>query len=130
MGTTMALMDGGKGCMGKSAAMVTSPLPPSTQPIMKAIDDLPPEAAEDPRGFLLRCALPGGIASRLGGGDGSNIKEVEVSTGVRISLPGDAGDATRMLNIEGPLLRVCAAYVLMMRRYIECEQEVRAMGTR
>merc|ERR1719486_1073476 len=77
------------GCgTGKAAA---ADAPPGTQAIMKAIDELPPEAAEDPRGFLLRCALPGGIASRLGGGDGSNIKEVEVSTGVRISLPGDAG---------------------------------------
>merc|ERR1711988_2029499 len=103
-------------------------LPPGAQTIMKAIDDLPPEAAEDPRGFLLRCALPGGIAGRLGGKDGSSIQEVETMTGVQISLPGSGGDPTRMLNIEGPLLRVCAAYLLMMRRYIECEQEVRSMG--
>merc|ERR1712232_543497 len=98
------------------------------QTIMQAIDDLPPEAAEDPRGFLLRCALPGGIAGRLGGPDGSSIREVEASTGVQITLPGNASDATRMLSIEGPLLRVCAAYMLMMRRY-KCEQEARAMGT-
>merc|ERR1712050_65986 len=87
---------GGKGGMGKSNL---GDLPPGAQTIMQAIDDLPPEAAEDPRGFLLRCALPGGIAGRLGGKDGSSIREVEASTGVQISLPGNAADATRMLNI-------------------------------
>lgn len=112
----------GKGIGGRSSV---ASLPAGAQTIMKAIDDLPAEAAEDPRGFLLRCALPGTIAGRLGGNDGSSIREVEASTGVQISLPGNVADATRMLNIEGPLLRVCAAYVLMMKRYIDCEQEVR-----
>jgi len=127
MGGGAAASIGGKNSCGKGVGGRSSvgDLPAGAQTIMQAIDDLPPEAAEDPRGFLLRCALPGGIAGRLGGNDGSSIRQVEASTGVQISLPGNAGDATRMLNIEGPLLRVCAAYVLMMKRYIDCEQEVR-----
>merc|ERR1711865_575552 len=119
-GAMLPLTNGG---MGKRQAAAN--LPPSAQPILRALDDLPPEAAEDPRGFLLRCALPGAIAGLLGGPDGSKFKEVEAPTGVRISLPGNGNDATRMLSIEGPLLRVCAAYMLMMKRYIECEQEAR-----
>merc|ERR1719272_2717654 len=97
----MGNMDGamcGKGC-GKGKACMGD-VPPGAQTIMQALGDLPPEAAEDPRGFLLRCALPGSIAGRLGGKDGSSITEVEASTGVRITLPGSDGDATRMLNIE------------------------------
>lgn len=101
--------------------------PVGAEIVMQAVRDLPAVIAQDPRGFLLRCALPGVLASRLMGKDGSGTKEVQDLTGTRITIPGNPDEATRMMNIEGPLLSACAAYMLMMRRYVEAEQEINAM---
>lgn len=96
--------------------------------VIQAVKDLPPFISQDPRGFLLRCALPGVLASRLLGKDGSGTKEVQDLTGTRITIPGSSDEVTRMMNIEGPLLGACAAYMLMMKRYVEAEQEINSMG--
>lgn len=97
--------------------------------VMQAVKDLPSYISQDPRGFLLRCAIPGVLASRLIGQDGSGLREVQDLTGTRISIPGNPEEVTRMMNIEGPLLSACAAYMLMMKRYLEAEQEMNAMVT-
>merc|ERR1719240_463219 len=88
--------------------------------VMKATRELPPSVANDSRGFLLRCAIPAVMAEKLI----ANLKEVQDQTGTKITIPSNPDNAARMLAIEGPLLSACAAYMLMMRRYIEAEQEM------
>merc|ERR1712106_467005 len=84
-GSAGGMMPITNGSMGRKPQLSMASLPPSAQPIVRAIDDLPQEAAEDPRGFLLRCALPGNISGLLGGPDGAKFREVEASTGVKIA---------------------------------------------
>mmetsp|Transcript_38130 Transcript_38130/g.121160 ORF Transcript_38130/g.121160 Transcript_38130/m.121160 type:complete len:111 (-) Transcript_38130:39-371(-) len=90
--------------------------------VMQAVKDLPPNVAADPRGFLLRCAVPGKLAAALLG----NCAPVEKFTGARIRIPGKPDERTRVMSIEGPLLNACAAYILMMVQYVEAEEEAQA----
>merc|ERR1740121_303031 len=86
-------------------------LPPGAELVAQAVQTLPPYVADDPRGFLL-------------GRGGCVTGEVQALTGTRVSIPGGPNDVTRTMSIEGPLLNCCAAYVLMMRRYVEVEAEM------
>merc|ERR1719203_794294 len=115
----MAAMMGGMG--GGAGPAVSGP-----QLVLQAAKELSPEVAADPRGFMLRCALPGHMVGALIGQGGAGTKEVQEFTGTKISIPGSADEKTRIMSIEGPLLNVCAAYMLMMVRYINSEQESQA----
>merc|ERR1740129_889823 len=75
--------------------------------VIRAVKDLPPDVAADPRGFMLRCVLPGHMVGALIGQGGSGTKEVQDFTGTRISILGGVEDPTRIMSIEGPLLNVC-----------------------
>lgn len=88
--------------------------------VTHVMDDMPSYVTQDPRGFVLRSAVPGRMASAL------QKKAVQVmgSSGTKIAFHGEASAAARMMSIEGPLFNVCAAYMLMMRRYLEVEREV------
>eukprot|EP00927_Polykrikos_kofoidii_P050366 TRINITY_DN44283_c0_g1_i1.p1 TRINITY_DN44283_c0_g1~~TRINITY_DN44283_c0_g1_i1.p1 ORF type:complete len:168 (+),score=36.24 TRINITY_DN44283_c0_g1_i1:63-506(+) len=99
-------------------------LPDGPEVVMRALQDLPSDMAADPRGFMLRCALPGVLAQALAsGGTDSAMEEVQRFTAARIRLGGNPSEATRIVTIEGPLLNVCAAYLLLMVRYCEAERE-------
>merc|ERR1740121_1632185 len=91
--------------------------------VMSAAQELSPEVAADPRGFMLRCALPGQMIGKLMGQNDASAREVQDFTGTKISVSGNPAEPTNILSIEGPLLQVCAAYMMMMVRYINAEQE-------
>ncbi|CAK9096462.1 Hypothetical protein SCF082_LOCUS45284 [Durusdinium trenchii] len=60
----------------------------------------------------------GGLIGRGGAG----TKEVQMLTGTKIGIreiPDDPDN--RSLNIAGPLANTCAAYMLMMKRYLDSE---------
>merc|ERR1719330_1273241 len=124
MGDTMSSSGGigSAGTFGMDASTASSG-GQGAEMVIRAVKDLPPDVAADPRGFMLRCALPGHMVGALIGQGGSGTKEVQDFTGTKISIPGTADEATRIMSIEGPLLNVCAAYMLMMVRYINSEQE-------
>merc|ERR1719323_2223916 len=80
---------------------------------------LPGYVVEDARGFAMSCVVP----NRLVGGLGT--KEVQQLTGTKIGIREIPGDAeNRSMNIAGPLAGTCAAYMLMMRRYLDAEAQV------
>mmetsp|Transcript_66369 Transcript_66369/g.144648 ORF Transcript_66369/g.144648 Transcript_66369/m.144648 type:complete len:176 (+) Transcript_66369:1-528(+) len=89
--------------------------------VMQAVKDLPAEMASDPRGFLLRCAVPSSLAGALR--DRAGVEEIEGFTDARVSIAPGADEAMCIMNIEGSLLNVCAAYILMMVRYMEAEED-------
>merc|ERR1719401_2623911 len=110
--------DGDYGMGGKDKYMLGKEM------VMHVMDDMPSWMTQDPRGFILRSAVPGQMAGIL------QRKAVQVmgSTGTKIGFHGDAAAAARMMSVEGPLFNVCAAYMLMMRRYLEVESEARGQG--
>ncbi|CAL1132087.1 unnamed protein product [Cladocopium goreaui] len=75
------------------------------------------------RHFILAVSGPilmlvGGLIGRGGAG----TKEVQMLTGTKIGIreiPDDPDN--RSLNIAGPLANTCAAYMLMMKRYLDSE---------
>jgi len=86
--------------------------------LMKQVmDDMPDFVVRDPRGFVLRSAVPSRMSAPLQRKAGG----VMLSTGTKIAFHGDLNAPARVMSIEGPLYNVCASYMLMMRRYIEVE---------
>mmetsp|Transcript_98471 Transcript_98471/g.306351 ORF Transcript_98471/g.306351 Transcript_98471/m.306351 type:complete len:159 (-) Transcript_98471:66-542(-) len=88
--------------------------------VTQVMDDMPSYVTQDPRGFVLRSAVP----SRMVGALQKRALQVMNSTGTKVSFHGEATATARMMSIEGPLLNVCASYMLMMRRYLEVEREI------
>merc|ERR1740121_2370563 len=115
-------MGGGMGG-GMMGGMMGGPGTQGQNLVMSAAQELSPEVAADPRGFMLRCALPGQMIGKLMGQNDASAKEVQDFTGAKISVSGNPSEPTKILSIEGPLLKVCAAYMMMMVRYINAEQE-------
>jgi len=97
---------------------------PSIDPMIRVAQGLPPYVMEDTRGFAMTCVVPSRLLGGLIGRGGSGTKEVQSSTGTRISIreiPDDSDNQT--LSIEGPLPNTCAAYMLMMKRYLDAEAQ-------
>jgi len=96
----------------------------SVDALIRVAYSLPPYVMEDARGFALNCVVPQRLVGGLIGRSGSGIKEVQAMTGTRIGIRdiGDDPDNCSM-NIAGPLASACAAYMLMMRRYLDAEQQ-------
>lgn len=79
---------------------------------------------EDSRGFALSCVVPNRLVGGLIGRGGAGTKEVQMLTGTKIGIreiPDDPDN--RSLNIAGPLANTCAAYMLMMKRYLDAEAQ-------
>mmetsp|Transcript_110853 Transcript_110853/g.320396 ORF Transcript_110853/g.320396 Transcript_110853/m.320396 type:complete len:253 (-) Transcript_110853:194-952(-) len=92
--------------------------------LTRVAHSLPPYVMEDSRGFALSCVVPQRLVGGLIGRAGSGIKEVQNLTGTRIGIrdiPDDPDNCS--MNIAGPLANTCAAYMLMMRRYIDAEYQ-------
>jgi len=88
---------------------------------------LPHYVMEDSRGFALSCVVPNSLVGGLIGRGGSGTKEVQGLTGTKIGIreiPGDPDN--RSMNIAGPLASTCAAYMLMMKRYLDAEAQAAA----
>jgi len=97
---------------------------PGMQTMLQVAQGLPPYVTEDSRGFAMSCVVPSHLVGGLIGRGGSGTKEVQKATGTKISIRDIADDPdNRSLNIEGPLANTCAAYMLMMRRYLDAEAD-------
>lgn len=90
--------------------------------MMEVAQGMPSYVMEDPRGFALSCVVPNKLVGGLIGRSGAGTKEVQTITGTKIGIREIAGDPdNRSLNIAGPLANTCAAYMLMMKRYLDSE---------
>lgn len=90
--------------------------------MMQVAQGMPNYVMEDSRGFALSCVVPNRLVGGLIGRGGAGTKEVQMLTGTKIGIreiPDDPDN--RSLNIAGPLANTCAAYMLMMKRYLDSE---------
>lgn len=110
---------GGEGAGGYNATGVDL--------MFRVAQGLPPYVMEDARGFALSCVVPNRLVGGLIGRGGAGTKEVQQLTGTKIGIreiPGDPDN--RSMNIAGPLASTCAAYMLMMKRYLDAEAQAAA----
>jgi len=92
--------------------------------MMRVAQGLPPYVMEDSRGFALSCVVPDHLVGGLIGRGGAGTREIQAMTGAKIAirdLPDDPENRT--LSIAGPLPSACAAYMLMMKRYLDAEAQ-------
>merc|ERR1719331_2778364 len=90
--------------------------------LQSALRMIPQNVSEDPRGFSLRCAVPNRMVDGLLGKGGGVAKEVKDLTGARIDIPNNPNDPdNRAMSITGPLFSTVAAYIHMMKQYLEIE---------
>jgi len=90
--------------------------------MMQVAEGLPAYVTEDPRGFALSCVVPNRLAGGIIGRGGSGTKEVQQLTGIKIGIreiPEDPDN--RSMIISGSLPNAVAAYMLMMKRYLDSE---------
>eukprot|EP00403_Amphidinium_massartii_P031004 CAMPEP_0178405662 /NCGR_PEP_ID=MMETSP0689_2-20121128/18515_1 /TAXON_ID=160604 /ORGANISM="Amphidinium massartii, Strain CS-259" /LENGTH=419 /DNA_ID=CAMNT_0020026685 /DNA_START=32 /DNA_END=1292 /DNA_ORIENTATION=+ len=91
--------------------------------LVQTAQTLPSYVMNDERGFALNCIVPNDLVGALIGRGGSGTKEVQGRTDTKISIREINGDAVnRQLSIVGPLANICAAYMLMMQRYLDAER--------
>jgi transcription antitermination factor NusA-like protein len=95
---------------------------PGVDVMMRVAQQLPNYVMQDSRGFALSCVVPNKLVGGLIGRGGAGTKEVQMMTNTKISIR-DIPDDTenRSMSIAGPLANTCAAYMLMMRRYLDAE---------
>lgn len=93
--------------------------------IIDVVKGLPSSVIQDPRGFALSCVVPNALVGGLIGKGGHGTKDVQSKTQTKITIRDIPDDLEmRTLNIQGPLANACAAYMLMMERYIASEAEL------
>lgn len=93
--------------------------------MMQVARGLPPYVMQDERGFALSCVVPNRLVGGIIGRGGAGTKEVQSLTGTKIGIREITGDPdNRSMNIAGPLTNTCAAYMLMMKRYLDSEQQL------
>lgn len=120
-GSSMGSAGKGAGKNGGGPGGYTS-MNPGVDLMMDVAQNLPNYVMEDQRGFALSCVVPNRLVGGIIGRAGTGTKEVQTITGAKIGIreiPGDADN--RSLNIAGPLANACAAYMLMMKRYLDSE---------
>lgn len=102
---------------------------PGVDVMMRVAGQLPTYVMEDSRGFALSCVVPNRLVGGLIGRGGAGTKEVQVKTNTKIGIREIPGDAeNRSMNIAGPLASTCAAYMLMMKRYLDAEAAAASSG--
>merc|ERR1712060_170377 len=102
---------------------------PGIDLMMRVSQGLPPYVMEDSRGFAMSCVVPNKLVGGLIGRGGAGTKEVQNLTNTKIGIreiPEDPDN--RSLNIAGPLANTCAAYMLMMKRYLDAEAQASSSG--
>lgn len=93
----------------------------------RVAQNLPQYVMDDARGFAMSCVVPNRLVGGLIGRGGSGTKEVQGITGTKIGIREIPGDPeNRSMNIAGPLSNTCAAYMLMMKRYLDAEAQAQA----
>merc|ERR1740121_1962714 len=111
----------GAGCM---AGMAGASGGATGMEILNSVLQMVPEGvASETRGFSLRCAVPDRLVFALQGGQQAEfIQEIEQQTGTRIQVSRQISDsAHRALSVTGPLFGTVAAYIRLMKRYLEVE---------
>jgi len=112
MGSSTGPSMGGGGTLGSSSVEI----------LMASLRMIPPQVAQDPRGFSLRCAVPNRLVGGLLGRGGCVAREIREMTGARIDIPQNPTDPdNRAMSITGPLFSCVAAYIYMMKQYVETE---------
>jgi len=102
---------------------------PGVDIMYRVAGQLPSYVMEDSRGFALSCVVPNRLVGGLIGRGGAGTKEVQMQTGTKIGIREIPGDAeNRSMNIAGPLANTCAAYMLMMKRYLDAEASATTTG--
>merc|ERR1719162_2835342 len=102
---------------------------PGVDVMMRVAHSLPAYVMEDSRGFALSCVVPNRLVGGLIGRGGAGTKEVQMQTGTKIGIREVPGDSeNRSMNIAGPLANTCAAYMLMMKRYLDAEAAAASSG--
>merc|ERR1719271_1305781 len=97
--------------------------------MMRVANSLPPYVMEDSRGFALSCVVPNRLVGGLIGRGGAGTKEVQMLTATKIGIRDIPGDTeNRSMNIAGPLANTCAAYMMMMKRYLDAEASASSSG--
>jgi len=92
--------------------------------LTQVAEGLPSYVLEDSRGFALSCVVPNRLVGGIIGRGGSGTKEVQQMTGTKIGIRDIPEDPdNRSMNIAGPLPNACAAYMLMMKRYLDSEAQ-------
>lgn len=114
---------------GTTTALAQLPAAGYGEPAMDILTrigaSMPSYVLEDPRGFAMSCVVPNRLVGGIIGRGGSGTKEVQALTGTKIGIRDIPGDSeNRSLNIAGPLTNTCAAYMLMMKRYLDSEARV------
>jgi len=95
---------------------------PGVDIMMRTAQTLPAYVMEDSRGFALSCIVPVRLVGGLIGKGGNGTKEIQMHTGTKIGIRDIPGDTeNRSMNIAGPLASTCAAYMMMMKRYLDAE---------
>lgn len=88
--------------------------------VIQAMEEMPAFVSEDPRGFILRSAVPTRMAEALQ----HKAMQVTGSTNTKISFSGDSTSNARVMSVQGALFNICAGFMLMMRHYLEIEREL------
>lgn len=102
---------------------------PGVDLMVQVAQGLPSYVMEDSRGFALSCVVPNRLVGGIIGRGGAGTKEVQTLTGTKIGIreiPGDPDN--RSMNIAGPLANACAAYMMMMKRYLDSEATASQQG--
>ncbi|CAE7667964.1 OTU11 [Symbiodinium pilosum] len=109
---------------GLGAAAGVGRLNHGVELLTRISEGMPQYVLEDTRGFALSCVVPNRLVGGIIGRGGSGTKEVQQLTNTKIGIRDIPGDAEhRSLNIAGPLPNACAAYMLMMKRYLDSEAQ-------
>lgn len=120
--TSSGVVMGKGGGRGGPQMFMPGAVSPGLQTMMSVAQSLPQHVMEDSRGFAVSCVVPERLVGGLIGRGGCGTKEVQAMTNTRIGIREIPGDPeNRALNITGPLANTCAAYMLMMKRYLDAE---------
>jgi len=111
---------------GAARAPVSPAAEAGMELVGRVMEGLPSYVLEESRGFATSWVVPCRLLGAVIGRSGAGLNWVQRETKTRIvmrPIPGD--DEHRTMSIAGPLLNVCSAYMLMMKRYLDAEKEDR-----
>lgn len=91
--------------------------------LVQVARETPRIVLEDTRGFAMSCTVPKNLSGGLIGRRGQNVQSVKEKTNADISIRPIPDDPDHVsLNIVGPLPNACAAYMMMMKLYLDAEE--------
>jgi len=82
--------------------------------------------------YCISCSLPSAKCGALIGRRGEHVMEVQRQTGTQVEIskkdPREGPDAHRQISVQGPLLQVYAAHMLLMKHYNQEEKQFQDRG--